>query len=731
MVTRKDSASRDQTQHSSIQNEITQDEIQQRDAAQQHAEIQPNLAFQPPMLPEPVEASRPRLVNDRTPLWRRLSLKTKIIACTVAMSMLPAVGMGMIQYTQSQSSHSASQGSVLTHRNNGYSLLLGYLGTAALTGFLVGEMTLFFTNRIARSVLLASKTARKLGEGQLESRLAVEGSDELAVLATNLNWMAAQFQTQLNQPSPEAQTIQLLKQISLHLAQSEQVDESLKSVAQVVRQVFQFDRVLIYRIQPDAGETLVAESVNAERISVMDIAIAQPWLKPATQYTAEQVECISEVATADVSEQTLRQLTALSVKASLTAPIVFKDQLLGVFIAHRGQPYEWQSAEVEVCTQLATQIGLAWERTRQDAAIAQLAQQIDTTTQAHQDRQQALQAQLSELLKTFEQAAIGDLTVRTGVTKAQEASATQDETVSASQTCDDIAVAFDRTLENLQGVAGQIKQSAMQVETTVQANEHQLGHLQETTTANRETLTQAVSTIESLIRSLQENVAQVHQASPDLRGVLSTLETKAQSIKQNGNNLSRWADVAAAPIKQVKRFGEDCQELTQRVAIANQLLLKINTLVLNASMHPPQVGGGALGVGMMATHLAELSSQSSSAIQEIEQIIMQLQHESETVIGGVKHAISFTALGKDFVELSEQQIEQTQAISQQVQGLLQAISSTTETQIQTTQTVLDLVQQLSSGTQSISGDTTEISQSLQQILEVTRQLQTSIEAFKI
>lgn len=729
MVTRKDSASRDQTQHSSIHDEIIHDEIQPLDT-QQPDEMQPNLAFQPPMLPEPVETSRPRLVSDRTPLWRRLSLKTKIIACTVAISMLPAVGMGMIQYTQSQSSHSASQGSVLTQRNNGYSLLLGYLGTAALTGFLVGEMTLFFTNRIARSVLLASKTARKLGEGQLESRLAVEGSDELAVLATNLNWMAAQFQTQLNQPSPEAQTIQLLKQISLHLAQSEQVDESLKSVAQAVRQVFQFDRVLIYRIQPDAGETLVAESVNSERISVMDIAIAQPWLKPATQYTAEQVECISEVAAADLSEQTLRQLTALSVKASLMAPIVFKDQLLGVFIAHRGQPYEWQSAEVEVCTQLATQIGLAWERTRQDAAIAQLAQQIDTTTQAHQDRQQALQAQLSELLKTFEQAAVGDLTVRTGVTKAQEESATQDQTVSASQTCDDIAVAFDRTLENLQGIAGQIKQSAMQVETTVQANEHQLGHLQETTATNRETLTQAVSTIESLIRSLQENVAQVHQASPDLRGVLSTLETKAQSIKQNGNNLSRWSDVAAAPIKQVKRFGEDCQELTKRVAIANQLLLKINTLVLNASMHPPQVGG-SLGVGMMATHLAELSSQSSSAIQEIEQIIMQLQHESETVIGGVKHAISFTALGKDFVELSEQQIEQTQAISQQVQGLLQAISSTTETQIQTTQTVLDLVQQLSSGTQSISGDTTEIAQSLQQILKVTRQLHTSIEAFKI
>jgi twitching motility protein PilJ len=715
MITRKNSSSRDQADRS-----LSLDQPQPQERSPQ-----------PPMPPEPIASPPSRLLKDHAPLLQRLRLRTKVALCAVAISILPAVGMGMFQYSRLQSSNTANPDSELAQKNqmDARSLLFAYLGTAALTAILAGELAIFFTDRLTRSVLLAAKTARKLGQGHLSSRLAVQGSDELAVLATNLNWMADQFQAQLSQPSLEAQSIQLLKQTTLHLAQAQQVDESLKSVVQAVRQVFQFDRVLVYRVEPETGENLIAESVNSERISVMDIAIGQPWLKPTNPYSAEDAECLEDIAEAELPEQILRQLTALSVKASLTIPIVVKEQLVGVFIAHYcSHPHVWESNEVEVCSQLATQIGLAWERECQNTELTTLANQSTITAQAHQDQQKLLQTQLNDLLQTVGRAAKGDFTVRTAVEERD--TATQEGESDPAATCDQIAIAFNQTLETVQEIAGQVKQSATQVETEVQANAQRLGQLDATTANQAETATQALRTIEDLMRALQATVAQVQQASPDLQGGFGDLDAKAQRIKQTGNELLKGSEVAAIPIKQVKRFGRDCQELTKRVVAANQLLVKINMLVLNASVLPLQTSGGMQGVSRMATQLAELSSQSSNAIQEIEQTILTLQHESDTVMSSLKQAVSFISLGKDFVALSDQQLEQTQVISNQIQQLIQSISSTTETQIQTTQTVLDWVQKLSSGSQAISGETRAVEESLQAIVRVTQQLQTSIESLK-
>jgi signal transduction histidine kinase len=70
-------------------------------------------------------------------------------------------------------------------------LTIALLLYAGLTALLFG---LFIVTMLTNRIDLLSQAARRLAEGKLDTRLAVEGSDELAKLAETFNWMADSLQ---------------------------------------------------------------------------------------------------------------------------------------------------------------------------------------------------------------------------------------------------------------------------------------------------------------------------------------------------------------------------------------------------------------------------------------------------------------------------------------------------------------------------------------------------------
>lgn len=72
-------------------------------------------------------------------------------------------------------------------------LLTILIGTGAVT-VIVGALAAFIANRATRPILDAAKAVDKIGQGELDTRLEVQGADELSVLGANINEMAAQLQ---------------------------------------------------------------------------------------------------------------------------------------------------------------------------------------------------------------------------------------------------------------------------------------------------------------------------------------------------------------------------------------------------------------------------------------------------------------------------------------------------------------------------------------------------------
>ena len=154
----------------------------------------------------------------------------------------------------------------------------------------------------------------------------------------------------------------LVGAISLRIHQSLELQEILNITVTEVREFLACDRVLIYRFNPDWSGLAAVESVGADWISVMGSTLHDPCFgKDYSQlYQQGRVGAIANIYSAGLKPCFLKFLAQFQVTACLTVPIILGEKLWGLIIVHqcRGER-QWQSYEIELLQQLATQVAIA------------------------------------------------------------------------------------------------------------------------------------------------------------------------------------------------------------------------------------------------------------------------------------------------------------------------------------------------------------------------------------
>ncbi len=170
------------------------------------------------------------------------------------------------------------------------------------------------------------------------------------------------FEHNSGHSSPEQEQENLVAAIALRIRQSLDLSVILEQTVTEVRQFLQNDRVLIYRFEPDLSGVIAVESVKKAAYSVYGRKITDPCFaeKHLEKYKQGRVQIIDNVNTAELAPCYGDVLQDFAVQANLVVPIVARDQLWGLLIAHHCEsPRQWQVTEVELLKQLATQVGIA------------------------------------------------------------------------------------------------------------------------------------------------------------------------------------------------------------------------------------------------------------------------------------------------------------------------------------------------------------------------------------
>ena len=185
----------------------------------------------------------------------------------------------------------------------------------------------------------------------------------------------------------------LIAQMQSRIRSSLDLKDILKTTVAEVREFLATDRVIIFRFRPDWNGDVVVESVGEEWMPLMgmeieDCCFANTYIG---QYLKGRIRSVEDIHASNFAECHVNFLAECQVKANLVVPIVQQGiehrdgnsscqlpKLWGLLIAHHcSAPRQWQQFDMDLLSQLATQVAIAIEQSLLYQQLAAANQQLD------------------------------------------------------------------------------------------------------------------------------------------------------------------------------------------------------------------------------------------------------------------------------------------------------------------------------------------------------------------
>ena len=511
----------------------------------------------------------------------------------------------------------------------------------------------------------------------------------------------------LQKQQDEAKRAELLKDITLKIAQINNLQDVLNVATDNIRQAIATDRVVIYGLDPTNWKgTIIAESVANGFPVAMGAEIEDPCLRKGQveRYKKGQVTSISDIYNEPrVTACYRKQLEQFSVKANLVAPIVQGDRLFGLLIAHQCSGVRvWQQQEMDFFRQLATQIGYALDR-------ASLLEQ-------QKNAREFMQQRALELLIEVGPVSHGDLTVRANVTEDEIGT---------------IADSYNATINSLRKIVTQVQTAARQVASTTTSSERSVGELSQEALRQTEVITVALERIQQMSDSIRAVASSASQAEAAVQQATQTVAVGGTTMNRTVEGMMAIRDTVTTTSKKVKQLGESSQKISKVVNLIGRFAAQTNLLALKASIEAARAGEEGRGFAVLADEVRVLARQSAEATAEIESLIANIQAETNEVVAAMEAGTEQVVSGTKLVDETRQSLNQIAAASQQIGELVAAIASAAVSQSQTSEVVATTMTDVAAIADRTSNEATVVSSTFRELSALAQELQASVSQFKV
>jgi signal transduction histidine kinase/ActR/RegA family two-component response regulator len=224
---------------------------------------------------------------------------------------------------------------------------------------------LFFEFALNKRIQRLVDASNSLGEGQLDSRSALTGSDELAHVSAAFDSMAEKMQVNSIRLERQARKEQLLRKINDRIRQSLNLEQIFEAATTEVLSYLQTDRVGVYQFSADSdcsrGRFIAASQAHGVE-SLLDQEIEDTCFSPRLikLYLAGRANVIHDVRKANLAACYRTLLEKYDILSSAAVPVIHADKLWGLLCVHQCQKTrQWSDEDLEFIHYVAGQLGIA------------------------------------------------------------------------------------------------------------------------------------------------------------------------------------------------------------------------------------------------------------------------------------------------------------------------------------------------------------------------------------
>ncbi|AFZ02393.1 methyl-accepting chemotaxis protein [Calothrix sp. PCC 6303] len=357
------------------------------------------------------------------------------------------------------------------------------------------------------------------------------------------------------------------------------------------------------------------------------------------------------------------------------------------------------------------------------AGFNEMTRVIFTTTneatrkaQEQEEAKENLQRQVIRLLDDVEGAARGDLTVQAEVT---------------ADVLGAVADAFNLTIQNLRDIVQQVKVAAREVTKGATNSETFARALSTDALRQAEELAVTLNSVQVMTDSIQRVAEAAREAETVARDASAIAIKGGEAVENTVAGILEIRETVAETTRKVKRLAESSQEISKIVALISQIASRTNLLALNASIEAARAGEAGRGFAIVADEVRQLADKSAKSLKEIEQIVMQIQSETSSVMTAMEEGTQQVIQGTKLAEEAKRSLDNIIQVANRIDTLVCSITADTVDQTDTSRAVAQVMQSVELTAQETSQEAQRVSGALQHLVGVSRDLIASVERFRV
>ena len=327
-----------------------------------------------------------------------------------------------------------------------------------------------------------------------------------------------------------------------------------------------------------------------------------------------------------------------------------------------------------------------------------------------------LQRQVIRLLDDVEGAARGDLTVKAEVT---------------ADVLGAVADSFNLTIDSLRQIVQQVQVAAVQVNQGSTESEAFARRLSSDALSQAEELAVTVNSVQMMTASIKRVAESARESEEVARTASATALRGGEAVERTVAGIQEIRETVAESTRKVKRLAESSQQISQIVSVISQIASRTNLLALNASIEAARAGESGKGFAIVADEVRQLADRSAKALKEIEQIVLQIQSETGSVMAAMEQGTQQVIAGTKLAEEAKRSLDDIIQVSSRIDALVRSITTDTIEQRETSKAVTEVMQSVEIQAQSTSQEAQKVSSSLENLVVVARNLLTYVERFKV
>ncbi|WP_448514408.1 methyl-accepting chemotaxis protein [Parathermosynechococcus lividus] len=349
-------------------------------------------------------------------------------------------------------------------------------------------------------------------------------------------------------------------------------------------------------------------------------------------------------------------------------------------------------------------------------SIRQITSDAQKKAEENERQRDDLQRQVIRLLDDVEGAARGDLTVQAEVT---------------ADVLGAVADSFNLTIHNLRTIVQQVKVAAQQVSRGAAESETFARSLSADALRQAEELAVTLNSVQMMTNAIQRVAESAQEANAVARNASETALRGGEAVERTVAGILQIRETVAETTRKVKRLAESSQEIAKIVGVISSIANRTNLLALNASIEAARAGESGRGFAVVADEVRQLADRAAKASKEIEQIVLQIQSETGAVMTAMEEGTQQVIEGTKRAEQAKHSLEDIIQVSSQIDALVRSITNSTVEQTESARSMAQVMQSIELTAQATSQEAQRVSDSLQGLVIVARNLQTSVERFRV